>query len=333
MAFYIIKFGILFISFAASASSKAWLRGSSGSANAARPFHAVQIRGLSRDAGLSCCANSAYLGLQSRASCALPLKPYPMEDFHNVCRLRATLEAFAVLQLREEFHQGQLMERLRGHLAQMHAHASHGDYEAFHETDMNLHRELVASCAMPTLTQSWELTVNATSKAVLKIKKTHWPSLMALYREHIYLLDAWQSEDPLVAERATHHHLEVGWYRLLISKGTIPPEGDAVDRVASFLSTHYASEIYVEWVARNIGFVSATHLSRRFRAQFGVAPYEWLRNLRLERAAQLLATTSEEVVKVGARVGYKNASHFTRDFRAKFKITPKKYRHAGSLPQ
>lgn len=256
-----------------------------------------------------------------------------LEAFHDLCRLRSTLEAFAATRLRSSPHGDEALKRLRLHLAKLHECASRGDYEAFHAADMLLHREMVASAGLPTLTQSWELTVNATDTAILGVKKSYWPSLMALYREHVYLLDAWESDDLQVVEQATHHHLEVGWYRMLISTGDIPPEGDAVDRVASFLSTHYASEIDIEWVARNIGFVSASHLTRKFRAQFGAAPYAWLRNLRMERAAQLLATTRNEVVNVGARVGYKNASHFTRDFRARFKVTPKAYRLASAPPQ
>lgn len=213
----------------------------------------------------------------------------------------------------------------------LHASAIRGDYDAFHRADMCLHREMVLSCGMPALAQSWELTASATDAAILGVKKTYWPSLMALYREHIYLMEAWQSDDLTVVEQATHHHLEVSWYRERIFNGDIPAEGNAVDRVASFLSTHYASEIEMEWVSRNIGFVSVGHLTRMFRTQFAMAPYAWLRNLRLERAAQLLSTTRDEVVKVGAKVGYKNASHFSRDFRAKFKVTPKSYRLASGL--
>lgn len=256
-----------------------------------------------------------------------------LEAFHDLCRLRSTLEAFAATRLRSTPDGAAAIQKLRLHLAKLHDCASRGDYEAFHTADKQLHREMVLSAGLPTLTQSWELTVSATDAAILGVKKSYWPSLMALYREHVYLLDAWESDDLRVVEQATHHHLEVGWYRMRISTGGTPPEGDAVDRVAAFLSTHYASEIDIEWVARNIGFVSASHLTRKFRAQFGAAPYAWLRNLRMERAAQLLSTTRDEVVTVGARVGYKNASHFTRDFRARFEVTPKAYRLAASPPQ
>lgn len=254
----------------------------------------------------------------------------PLEPFHSLCQLRSTLEAFAATRLINNPHREKVMQSLRDQLAILRKHAGLGDYEAFHAEDMELHRKMVASAGLAPLSECWEQASKTVDEAILGLKRSYWPSLMALYREHVYLLDAWQSDDIKAVEQATHHHLEVGWYRLQISVGSAPPEGDAVDRVAAFLSTHYAGRIDMKWVALNIGFVSPGHLTRKFRAQFGSAPYAWLRNLRMERAAQLLSTSSEGVVKIGTMVGYKNASHFTRDFRARFSVTPKQYRPADS---
>lgn len=253
-----------------------------------------------------------------------------MDSFRDLCRLRSALEAFAVSWLRGNAGMAASAQSLRGILKALHEHARKGDYDAFHRVDMDFHRKLVADCEVPTLLQNWELTNAALEQEILAVKKKHWPSLMALYREHLLLLEVWSGGDDDAARQATHQHLEVGWYRVQMDKGQVPAEGNEVDRTASFLSTHYSGDIQIEWVARNIAFLSASQLTRRFHRQFGVAPYAWLRRVRMERAAQLLTATAKSVSTVSTEVGYKNASHFSRDFRQAFGVSPLTWRGKGA---
>ncbi len=253
-----------------------------------------------------------------------------MQDtYRELCRLRSTLEAFAATRLPGHPGREALLRTLHAHLGRLKSCARRGDYEAFHQADMALHHTLVASCPVPTLEASWLATTRALDADILTVKKAHWPSLMALYREHELLLAAWASSEPAVIEQATHHHLEVGWYRHALAAGRLPEAGEAVDRVASFLSAHYASAINLEWVAANVAFMSPRHLTRLFSAHFGQAPCAWLRRHRLERAAQLLMTTDLAIASIARKVGYATASHFARDFRRQHGRTPQAHRHAA----
>lgn len=249
--------------------------------------------------------------------------------FRELCRLRSTLEAFAATRLPAHPQRDQILARLTRHLAVLKACSRRGDYEAFHQADMELHRELVASCEVPTLAESWRAATRALDADILAVKKEHWPSLMALHREHELLLDAWSSSDTSVIEQATHHHLEVGWYRRALAAGRLPEAGEAVDRVASFFTAHYASAIDLEWVAANVAFMSSRHMARLFRERLGSSPYAWLRRHRLERATQLLTTTDRDIAEIGRSVGYLNASHFARDFRRQTGLTPKARRNVA----
>lgn len=248
------------------------------------------------------------------------------DSFRELCRLRSTLESFAATRLPEHPRRDEILRRLKKHLASLKTSARKSDYETFHQSDMALHHELIASCDVPTLEQSWLNAMRALDTEILAVKKDHWPSLLALYREHELLLDAWSSMEISVIEKATHHHLEVGWYRRAFAAGRLPEAGETVDRVASFLSAHYASAIDLEWIAANVAFISSRHMTRLFKERFGASPYAWLRCHRLERAAQLLATTDLDVAEIGRNVGYTNASHFARDFRQQNGRTPKAYR-------
>lgn len=251
---------------------------------------------------------------------------FSQDTFRELCRLRSTLETFAATRLPAHPQRTEILARLKKHLAALKACARKGDYEAFHLADMAFHRELIASANVPTLADSWLAATRALDAEILAVKKEHWPSLMALHREHELLLDAWSSSDLSVIEQATHHHLEVGWYRRALAAGRLPEAGEAVDRVASFLSAHYASVVDLEWVAANVAFMSSRHMTRLFQERFGSSPYAWLRRHRLERAAQLLATTDRDIADIGRSVGYVNASHFARDFRQQTGKTPKSFR-------
>lgn len=250
------------------------------------------------------------------------------DTFRDLCRLRSTLEAFAATRLPAHPRREDILRGLKKHLAGLKSCARRGGYEAFHQADMALHRALIASCGVPTLAEAWQAAARALDAEILAVKKEHWPSLMGLYREHELLLEAWSSGDASVIEQATHHHLEVGWYRRALAAGRLPEAGEAVDRVASFLSAHYASAVDLQWVAANVAFMSSRHMTRLFKARFGASPRAWLRRHRLERAAQLLATTGRDIADIGRSTGYVSPSHFARDFRHHAGLTPRAHRAA-----
>lgn len=251
-----------------------------------------------------------------------------MEMLHKLCRLRSSLEAFAVSQHRKQT--GRLDDEVDGQLTKLleklYWNAVRGDYSKFHETDTELHFVLISSCGIPALEKCWKVVLDDLDSWIQHVQKVYWPSLMALYREHTLLLEAWNSHDDWVAQEATHQHLEAGWYRVAATQEKLDPKIDPVDRTVSFISTHFASQIDVEWIARNVSYVSASHLNRLFRKKLGVSLKAYLKQVRMERAAELLSSSSETISTITHRVGYKNVSHFVRDFGKHFNRTPAVYR-------
>jgi len=84
--------------------------------------------------------------------------------------------------------------------------------------------------------------------------------------------------------------------------------------------------------------VPLDELSMRFRRVTGHTMSEYLRSLRLDRSAHLLASTTCRVKEVWAAVGYNHAANFDHDFKKRFGITPSEYRQRASdsayyLPQ
>ena len=77
----------------------------------------------------------------------------------------------------------------------------------------------------------------------------------------------------------------------------------------------------VEKLAHEIG-ISRVHLNRKLQALTNLSTRDFLRTLRLQRAAQMLRNASGTVSEIAYKVGFNNLSHFSKAFR----------NHFGELP-
>jgi signal transduction histidine kinase/ligand-binding sensor domain-containing protein/AraC-like DNA-binding protein len=71
--------------------------------------------------------------------------------------------------------------------------------------------------------------------------------------------------------------------------------------------------------------MSRTHLTRKLRILTGLTPGALIRNIRLEKAAELLLNKGGNVTEVANSVGISNPSSFTKSFRNYFGVSPKDY--------
>lgn len=71
---------------------------------------------------------------------------------------------------------------------------------------------------------------------------------------------------------------------------------------------------------------SEEHLCRVLRQRLGQSPTEYINALRLDRAAELLRTTSRSVMKVALACGFGGVSYFHRRFRRRFGCSPGEFR-------
>ncbi len=72
-------------------------------------------------------------------------------------------------------------------------------------------------------------------------------------------------------------------------------------------------------------FMGKTKLWQRVKECCGESLAEYVRNIRLEKAAQLLRESTLSISEIKDEVGYTNSSHFARSFKQKFGISPSDY--------
>ena len=77
--------------------------------------------------------------------------------------------------------------------------------------------------------------------------------------------------------------------------------------------------------------VSRSVLVERFMAVFRQSPVEFLKHVRLQRAARLLEMTALPVKVVAKSVGYESRSHFSRAFKTAYGIDPTEHRARQQL--
>ncbi|MFM9946512.1 MAG: helix-turn-helix domain-containing protein, partial [Saprospiraceae bacterium] len=111
-------------------------------------------------------------------------------------------------------------------------------------------------------------------------------------------------------------------HRAAESQQFIPKKDEEKIRYArEILEQDLANPPTLAHLARLIGSNEFT-LKKGFKAIFGTPVYRFLQQLRMERAAELLQTTSLQVSEVALSVGYENVSAFTRAFREVYGALP-----------
>lgn len=118
--------------------------------------------------------------------------------------------------------------------------------------------------------------------------------------------------------------LLAGWLAELADYCYVP-SGDIIDRSEDFARRTIAKECSVATMAAEVGLPIST-FSERYRAVRGVSPGYFIRQLRMQQAAQELVESHISIGKIGVRCGYRNAASFGRTFKEYYGQSPKDFR-------
>lgn len=103
-------------------------------------------------------------------------------------------------------------------------------------------------------------------------------------------------------------------------------ETDVVVRAKRYMADHYEDcELSLSKVAEYVG-LNEKYFTNRFTKETGENFSSYLTALRMQKAKELLKTTSFKVYEVSEMVGYHNVEHFNRMFKKWNGITPAQYR-------
>ncbi len=119
----------------------------------------------------------------------------------------------------------------------------------------------------------------------------------------------------------------------LLARHAAPGSADAdgpVEEAIRLFHSRYREPISLEDFARARG-MSPCWFARLFRRQTGVSPQQYLTEVRIGKARELLVTTSCSIGEVAAIAGYANPLYFSRLFHRVTGLTPSQYRKNGGI--
>lgn len=99
-------------------------------------------------------------------------------------------------------------------------------------------------------------------------------------------------------------------------------EQTLIARIVRYIEAHYTEDVSLESVAA-IAFMNPYYFSSFFKKHTKRNFKQYVTDLRMEQAVQLLKTTDLMVYEIAEKVGYNNARHFSDMFK----------KHTGKLPQ
>ena len=114
-------------------------------------------------------------------------------------------------------------------------------------------------------------------------------------------------------------------YLLCAPQEPAPVQAGNLEEVARYMEEHLDEPLSIPQLSRR-AFLSPTAFKAAFRQRYGLAVHAWLRQRRMERAAQLLRGSSLTVLEVAQSVGYSSGSQFTAAFRERYGTSPGKFR-------
>lgn len=98
-----------------------------------------------------------------------------------------------------------------------------------------------------------------------------------------------------------------------------------LDTVLQWLEQHYAEPVTLEQLADR-AHMSQRTLTRCFNESFGMSPMNYVIDVRLRRAEEMLSGSDARVKDVAPKVGIDDASYFARLFRKRTGLEPSAFR-------
>ena len=127
-------------------------------------------------------------------------------------------------------------------------------------------------------------------------------------------------------ERHFSHEVRRAYERVsYFEDGNINHSDEEILQVQLWIKNNVSKQIAVDSMAAQCN-MSIRNFSRRFKEATGKTPLQYLQDIRIDTASDLLQSSNLSIGDIADKVGYSDTSHFSRVFRKKLTISPSDYR-------
>lgn len=127
---------------------------------------------------------------------------------------------------------------------------------------------------------------------------------------------------PVYLREIVYRALLAEQYTRLVDRAA--SEANPISSIIGYAKEHLAESLSVGELAER-AFMSPSTFSRLFRDVTGKSPYHFIKEMRLNRARELLVEDSSTVTQISQAVGYGSTSHFINEFRDRYGASPRAF--------
>ena len=110
-----------------------------------------------------------------------------------------------------------------------------------------------------------------------------------------------------------------------IAYHSLETKNSIVDLAVKFIKSKFHENIRLEDIASHC-HVDKSYLIRAFKKALNKTPFELIIDLRLEKARDLVLSTTATIEQIAIHCGYKTTSFFIKEYKKRFGVTPSAHR-------
>jgi len=98
-----------------------------------------------------------------------------------------------------------------------------------------------------------------------------------------------------------------------------------IEQVKQYIKDHYAEDLSIKELS-DVACVSQNYFSAMFKKETGQNYKNYLTQIRMDKALELLRTTDYKTYEIGEQVGYNNTRRFVDAFKQSYSLSPMEYK-------
>ena len=148
----------------------------------------------------------------------------------------------------------------------------------------------------------------------------------------IYLIKmlAIKNSDIAYAEELCGSLLRSLLLEMLSCKDKSGPKNPIVNEAMAYIRNNFSEALTNERIAESVKY-HPYYIGTLFREHLGKTPHEYVDEIRLRHAEQLLLLSDGNIYEISSQCGYKTPEHFTRRFKLRYGMTPTIWRKRHRL--
>lgn len=113
----------------------------------------------------------------------------------------------------------------------------------------------------------------------------------------------------------------------MIGPNSVYAIDDVIKKIQIYIDRNYQKNLAQDFLA-SLFYINRSYMSTLFKERTGQKFVDYLNQVRIEKAKELLSTTDKKMYQIAKAVGYDNVKYFFRIFKKREKMTPEEYRNS-----